>query len=350
MRHSIIIIACILLVLSSQLKAQTISKGSIEMVFPGEKWLTIQPEKVGFSPEKLELARIKFAASGGLAMLIVVNGYIIGDWGDTDQNIECRSIRKSLINSIYGIYVEKSIINLNNTLSDININDKSKLTPNELKTKIKYLLSSSSGIYLPAAFEEEVNRNKPERETHKPGEKFVYNNWSFNVLSTIFNQLTNVDLFSAFSKQIATPLQMEHFDFRYNTAYLYQKELSDHPAYLFQISTKDLARYGLLYLNGGKWNNKQLIPGQWVIESTSKQIKTGEKFYYDYGYLWWVSKQANENYRPPFLARGAQSQYMYIDPANNLIIVFRDNPESTIKVSKFKGYSLIGSVYSAIEK
>ena len=153
---------------------------NLKNVFPAEQWLSIEPEKVGFSSEKLELVRAKFENSGGIAMLIVVNGYIISDWGETDRKIDSRSIRKSLINSIYGIYVQKGNIDLNMRLSEIEINDKNTLTNGELETEIRYLLSSSSGIYLPAAFDERVNRSKPDRGIHEQGDHFIYNNWSFN--------------------------------------------------------------------------------------------------------------------------------------------------------------------------
>lgn len=344
------IFICFVITLSQTIFSQNDTNDQLNRVFPGEKWLTIKPEKVGFSSEKLEIAKEKFETSGGISTVIISRGYLIADWGETNKNFDCRSIRKSLINSVYGIYSEKGKLNIGMSLADININDKNKLTKNELETEIQYLLSSSSGIYLPAAFENKAYRNKPARNTFKPGEKFIYNNWDFNILSTIFNKLTNKDIFIAFDEHIAKPLQMEHFNVRYNTAYIYQQELSDHPAYIFMISTKDLARYGLLYLNEGNWKGEQLIPRNWILESTSQQIKTDKNNYYDYGYLWWVSKRSTENSRTPFLARGAQSQYMYLDPANDLIIIFRDNPESNIKVKKSIGYSLIGSVYGAMSR
>lgn len=171
-----------------------------------------------------------------------------------------------------------------------------------------------------------------------------------NTLSSIFNEKTGIDLFTAFDQHIAQPLQMEFFDVNYHTGYFYQKTLSDYPAYFFLISSKDLARFGLLYLNEGNWNGDQIVPKDWVLESTSTKIETGEEFYYNYGYLWWVTKGENEGIRYPFLARGAQSQYMYIDPANELIVVFRDNPSSTVPVKKSIAYPLIGNVYAAMNR
>ncbi len=345
-----IMLFLVCLVLSTCKGEQSSSGESLPSVYPKKEWITVEPEQLGYSSKKLEKVKSQFEKTGGVAALVVVNGYIIADWGQTDLNVECRSIRKSLINSLYGIYMEKGKIDYNLSLEEAKINDGAKLTREELATPVKYLMSSSSGIYLPAAFEESVHYNKPPRGSKKPGEFFLYNNWDFNALSTLFNQSTGVDLFEAFDKDIAQPLQMEHFDPNRQTAYVYQPSLSEHPAYLFRISTKDLARYGLLYLNEGKWEDQQIVPKDWVLESTSKQIETGEKFYYNYGYLWWVSKRDNGPGKTPFLARGAQSQYMYVDPNNDLIIIFRDNPDGNQKVKKSAAYPLIGAVYGAMEK
>lgn len=342
-----VLILSVALVTDSCIAQSSIAE-DVKNAFPQESWSSIQPEKVGFSSKQLKAAKDAFELTGGIAMLVVVKGYVVADWGQTDQNIDSRSIRKSLINSLYGIYQEKGDINIESSLSDIQLDPKGVLSSDESKAKIKHLMMSASGIYLPAAFEESIHRKKPARGSFAPGTHFQYNNWDFNTLSTIFDQLTESNLFKAFDEMIAKPLQMEHFDALRNTAYISQPGLSPHPAYYFQISTKDLARYGLLYLREGKWNGNQLVPRNWVLESTRRQIETGEKFYYDFGYLWWVSKRESPSARTPFLARGAQSQYMYIDPANELIIVFRDNPEGNIPVSKSKAYPLIGSIYGAM--
>jgi len=319
----------------------------IDPIFPQAEWQTIEPEKVGFSSKMLKKAKVKFEESGGVAALVIVKGYIVADWGDTKRKIDCRSMRKSLINSLYGIHIKNGNIDIDKSLGEININDRNQLNDMELSTPLKYLLSASSGIYLPAAYEEPAHKNKPDRGTHKPGEHFQYNNWDFNALSTIFKKSTGEDVFEAFENQIAKPLQMEHFSVD-DTYYLYQPHLSDHPAYLIWLSTKDLARYGLLYLNEGQWNGNQIVPQNWVVASTQWQTKTGEEYYYDYGYLWWVTKGGTQATRSPFLARGAQSQYMYIDPNNSLIIIFRDNPFGEVKVKKSIAYPLIGDIYKSL--
>ncbi len=340
----------ILIICTKCAEAQRNVVPALDPVFPEEKWQVVEPEALGYSSKKLEIAKKKFEEIGGAAALVIVKGYVIADWGLTDLPFDCRSMRKSLLSSLYGIEIANGTIDLEKNLGELNVNENGQLTNNELNTKIKYLMTSSSGIYLPGAFEEEVHRNKPERETHKPGELFLYNNWDFNALSTIYNQSTDSDLFKDFDEKIARPIQMSGYDSDYDGAYILQPGLSEHPAYLFNISSKDLARFGLLYLNEGNWNGKQLIPKDWVVASTTSKIETGEDFFYNYGYLWWTSKRESSGKRAPFLARGAQSQYMYIDPNNDLIVIFRDNPNGFEKVKKSDAYPLIGAVYGAIIK
>jgi CubicO group peptidase (beta-lactamase class C family) len=79
------------------------------------------------------------------------------------------------------------------------------------------LLKSRSGVYLPAAYEDRNARNsKPARGTHEPGTHWHYNNWDFNVVGTIFNQKTGSDVFEAFYRRLAVPLQMQDFEPRHD--------------------------------------------------------------------------------------------------------------------------------------
>ena len=65
--------------------------------------------------------------------------------------------------------------------------------------------------------------------------------------------------------------------------------MSIHPSYKFRISTRDLVRFGLLYLNKGVWQGVQVIPVDWVKESTRAHSITGSSGTKSgYGLMWWV--------------------------------------------------------------
>ena len=110
------------------------------------------------------------------------------------------------------------------------------------------LLESRSGVYHEAAAEsEEMSASRPARGSHPPGAFSYYNNWDFNTLGTIFEKLTGVKIFEAFTTEIADPIGMEDFSLE-DCGYAYEEAKSRHPACNFRMSARDMARFGLLYL------------------------------------------------------------------------------------------------------
>ena len=82
----------------------------------------------------------------------------------------------------------------------------------------------------------------------------------------------------------------------------------------------DLAKIGYLYLRGGRWDNRQVVPSAWVEASTRSHI--GGTLQKGYGYQWWVRDDA------VFMALGYAGQYLVVVPAYNLVVVFTsDLPE-----------------------
>lgn len=126
---------------------------------------------------------------------------------------------------------------------------------------------------------------KPKRGTFKPSEVWLYNNWDFNVLGTIFERLTGMSVFQAIKDDLAIPLQME--DYQVEDGLSNPTGRSKHPAYMFIISARDMARFGLMMLRGGKWNGNQVIPADWVKESTSTFSDATIYRIDGYGYMRW---------------------------------------------------------------
>jgi len=292
-----------------------------DFTFPGNEWQHVDPTTFNIRQSKLDSVENYFNEIGGDALMILYKGNLIANFGNTEQEIECRSIRKSFLSACYGIY--KDSIDLSLTLEKIGINDKEDLTAIEKLATIKNLLSTSSGIFHPAAYEPYgAADNKPPRGVFKPGEKFFYNNWDFNALGTIFNKLSNHDLFEVFYKDLAQRIGMQ--DFSLDDTEYYQDSNSQHPAYLFNMSARDCARFGLLYLANGKWKNEQIIPESWIKESTT--LHYDFKNTNGYGYMWWLTTDDFNDNEWAFFARGNGGQFIYINPYRSLVIVFRADP------------------------
>ena len=81
---------------------------------------------------------------------------------------------------------------------------------------------------------------------------------------------------------------------------------------------RDMARFGFLYLNGGSWNNQQIISKKWVAESTSPHSETqiGESIA-KYGYLWWLRKEDGVS---AYLALGDGGNIICCIPEKDLVV------------------------------
>ena len=238
--------------------------------FPNETWSQhTDVGSIGWSIKGLSKARIYYDKIGTAAAILIHKGAVVLAWGDVKKKYRVHSIRKSFLFSLYGIHEYDGAINLNKTIGELGISDKNSLSKLEKKAKIIDLLKCRSGVYHKAAFEAPImEKERPARHSHRPGEFYYYNNWDFNVLGTIFEQETHTKIFEEFNKRIAIPLQMEDFTVS-DGSYSYDSEKSIHPAYPFVMSSNDMARFGLLYLNNGKWKDKQIIQHDWIKISTA---------------------------------------------------------------------------------
>ena len=125
---------------------------------------------------------------------------------------------------------------------------------------------------------------------------------------------------------------MQDFDYTRDTYYWHNNEdnpQSAYPAYHFKMSTRDRARFGLLFLRNGKWNDGQVVSSDWIKLSTTaysnhetdpEQLSDGK----GYGMLWWVSNTGSlygQKFKgQPYSARGVGGQFIAVVPSENLII------------------------------
>ena len=81
-------------------------------------------------------------------------------------------------------------------------------------------------------------------------------------------------------------------------------------------TTRDNARFGQMFANGGEWNGRQVVPRDWVETSTRASAQT-EPGKIGYGYQWWIPAGSVPG---QFLGRGIYGQYLYIDQINDVVI------------------------------
>lgn len=255
----------------------------------------------------------------------VKNGEIIYELGNTKKLINTRSVRKSIMNLLYGIAIEKGLLSLDMSLKSLGIDEsKTPLTAQEKTATIRDLLMARSGIFIQAEGEvHTTTKNRPNRDQYKPGEYFLYNNFDFNVLGFILEQQTNMSIGDFMEEYLAKPLELQDFassNVVYNSPWpISSKSGSDYPAYWIYMSTRDLAKIGVLVCQNGNWNGKQIVTPQWIEESTQPYTKYADYQIRQqqvdaYGYLWKIDLEEDNIW-----ADGYGGQFMIIDIKNKLI-------------------------------
>jgi CubicO group peptidase (beta-lactamase class C family) len=285
-----------------------------------ERWA--KPQDAGFTNDLSKVADTLYPLPT-TSFVVVRGGKIAFTYGDISQVSYLASARKSIMSMLYGKYVANGTIKLDTKLSELGIDDDIGLTAQEKSGTIRHLLMSSSGVYTPQG-SPGGDQDTPPRGTYKPGEHFHYNNWDFNVAGFVFEKLTGKTVFKALAEDLAGPLQFEDFDINRQRMMGYEPSTSRYLAYHMFLSARDMARLGLVMINGGKWNGQQIVPAAWVKESTALHVKQANKEN-GYGYLWWlpsVGRKAPE-WAGSYTANGNFGQMIVCLPALDLVVVHR---------------------------
>ena len=292
--------------------------------WPGLEWDLATPDETGWSPDALAEARAASQRIGTASFVVVQHGRIIDSWGDVTRRLQVHSVRKSLLNALIGIAVAEGRISLDATLASLGVDDVApSLSDAEKQATVRQLMQARSGVYHVANYEDESERRRrPARGSHAPGSFWYYNNWDFNALGTIYERAVGASIFDAFQTRIAEPIGMQ--DYRPSDGRYVTSAVSQHAAYPFRMSARDLARFGLLYLRQGRWRSHEIVPPSWVKESTTAWSETFLNS--GYGYLWWTGfpdRRVAVLDLPAggYFAYGHKGQFIIVDPADDLVVV-----------------------------
>ncbi|MDQ2776925.1 MAG: beta-lactamase family protein [Acidobacteriota bacterium] len=151
---------------------------------------------------------------------------------------------------------------------------------------------------------------------YKPGTHFQYNTMGSYVLSAIVTKVTGQTSLEYLKPRLFDPLGVE------NPRWDSSPEGNSLGGYGLWLRTEDIAKFGQLYLQKGKWHGKQLIPQEWIEQSTTKQIsnekeghaKIGPDWEQGYGFQFWVCR--HNAYR----ADGAAGQFIVVIPDKDVVV------------------------------
>jgi CubicO group peptidase (beta-lactamase class C family) len=306
-----------------------------DAIYPGVAWDSItNPHALGWSPAGLDSVRADLATLASTGFVAVVGGRILMSYGNTDTVTYLASVRKSVLSMLMGNYVRRGIIDLDKSLADLGMDDLQGLTAHEKQATVRDLLTARSGVYHPAANSGDDTQFAPPRGSLAHGTYYLYNNWDFNALGGAFERMTGRDIYDALESDIVRPIGMQHFE-RTRHQKTGDSTRSRYLAYHMHFSTRDMARIGYLMLRKGRWNGRQVIPADWVEESTRAFTRVHEmnpprrrEGPFGYGYLWWVwnGEHATGPYTGAYAGHGAIGQHIVIMPQLDLVVAHKTSP------------------------
>jgi CubicO group peptidase (beta-lactamase class C family) len=160
--------------------------------------------------------------------------------------------------------------------------------------------------------------------THDPGTQFGYSNLTAHVMGIIIARAANMTLMDFADTYLCDPLNIDLTQWSYDASGYYYGSGDMH------FRSRDLAKFGNLYLNKGLNNNVQIIPEEWINESFQKYStnlygnRLGLYFYnIGYGYLWWSATAGNYSFN---FAWGHGGQLIIIIQEMNMVIVVTADP------------------------
>jgi CubicO group peptidase (beta-lactamase class C family) len=308
------------------------------------------PEEYTFNGKKKSVS--DFIDHTGTTGLIVVKDDIILFEKYYQGNTEASkaiswSVAKSFVSALFGIAVSEG------SIKDINqpVTDYLPLLKNSgyNGVSIKNVLQMSSGIRFNedyADFNSDINKmgryfalNMPLADfvaslkaEKKPGTFHHYVSMDTQVLGMILREATGKTLSEYAEEKLWKPLGME------SDAYWLIDGSGMEGAFGFlNVTLRDYARFGRLYLKKGNWNGKQIVPEAWVKASVTPDAphlmpgkRPNASWVLGYGYQWWIP----ENQDGDYLAIGIYGQAIYVYPRYNIVIA---------KTSAYADYNKDGS-------
>lgn len=306
-------------------------------VFPGETWDVVSRGDLpayGWDAQQLRAtADFLRDSSHATGVVVVDRGRVVFTFGDIEELSYLASARKSILAMLYGAWVERGVIDLDRTLEELGVDDVGGLLPVEKQARVRDLVTARSGVYHPASNGGDDLASAPERGSQQPGTYQLYSNWDFNASGAVFEQLTGRDLYDEVQAQLAIPLRFEDWD-RSAQRKSGNLGISRNPAYHMWLSTRDMARVGLLMLNEGNWDGRQILSQAWAREIVRPVTPLEEMNpvrrrdgYFGYGYMWWVwdGPRAVGPFAGAYTARGAVGQWITVLPAVDLVVAVKTN-------------------------
>jgi CubicO group peptidase (beta-lactamase class C family) len=292
---------------------------------------------------------IEFVANPDInteGIIIIKDGYIVGEayFGDfkVDSRHVSHSMAKSFTSALIGIAINKGLIKgiderICKYYKEWDCNDKND--PRS-RISIRHAMTLTTGlewhedwtVWDPTtndalkmgASGNFIEYMSARKGLYEPGLRFYYSTGDPMLLSRVIQKATGMSAFEFAKQNLFKPLNISNIEWERD------RDGYTSTAWGLHTTVRDYAKFGYLFLNKGRWEGQQIVPGQWVEKST--QTDTSVKMWGAYGYLWhvnlpyrlqWSKSPVPGDSIPSdgYMAEGVLGQYIFIIPSKDILIV-----------------------------
>jgi CubicO group peptidase (beta-lactamase class C family) len=268
------------------------------------------------------------------AVLVSVDGEVVAEryyGNDPGEYADLQSVTKSIVSMLVGIAIgERKISGVDATLEELLPEYRKDMDDRTRKTTLRQLLTMTAGWTDSNPTDRDLLRAwfREGPELH-PGEQFRYTNIGPHIVAHVLRRSTGMSLLAYARQKLFDPLDIPTrpaYDAQFGEVpyWIEPKFLSADFAWLrapdgvhagsfaMKLRATDMLKLGQLYLDEGKWQGKQLVPADWIQQSTAADAPNG------YGYLWWIHPVQGQH---GYAAVGGGGQVILVNPGRQLVVV-----------------------------
>ncbi len=277
---------------------------------------------------------------GGPAGMILKNGYLVTSWGDIGRVDMTFSVTKSFLSTVAGLADDRQLIASTSDKVDTKIWDGTLGGEHNAKITWEHLLQQTSD-WSGELWGGLDWADRPPREgdiddwkfrkLNEPGTVMEYNDVRVNLLAYCLTHVWRKALPAVLKEEVMDPVGASSSWrwFGYENAWtevdgVEVKSVTGggHSGGGIFINTLDMARFGLLFLNKGKWGKDQVISEAWIQKATTPSTPNP-----NYGYLWWINTKGDRHWEgwseDLFYAAGFGGNFIVVDREHDLVVVTR---------------------------
>jgi CubicO group peptidase (beta-lactamase class C family) len=242
---------------------------------------------------------------------------------DAQTQSPVNSVTKSVLSILVGIAIDEGFLRLDEKLSEVfseefdeNVDPLARdITVRDLLTKTEGFAETGQGDFkmsTPVPGKSQGWRWMINRKVEYPGgTHFRYDGIGSDLLSVVLSRTIKQNPRDFAKQRLLDPLNITNYTWHEDTEGYLHGETG------LNLTARDMAKIGMLYLQHGRWEDKKIVSYAYVQDSTTKHNDGGPPIEAAYGYQWWVSK----NNLGAFFAAGAKGQLIYIVPKHDLVVV-----------------------------